>query len=464
MSLTKVTYSMIEGAPVNVLDFGAVGDGVTNDTTAVQAALNYWAANKCDLVFPAGRYLITSPLTAIAAATKFDGSRISGYGATIVGNLSASGVLLKISVNAALWRHFTVEGLSFTGTTNETDLLLIDGNAAVSSQFLYGWEIHRVNCDSFPGNGITITGNAFEGTLFCCNVRTNNTTGYGIYINGADVSSISLIDCTTSGGKKGVYAPSPVNDVRIWGGTYILAQEEGVRLDNAIGGQVTNLHVERNWEGSASFGASGAGLFVSASQNFTVSGCYGTTNNKQQYVVQAFAGANASVQIIGGGNTGLITTYALLQGDNTLSSDVRGFTLIGNQTYAVVGTPSVMQIKGEKTILGYTRKQVTNLTGTVTLTPDPRNGKSVYFIHQTGNAVINAPSAYTPEDGDEIDFIFEQGGAGGYSVTFGADYMVNWTPNTTFGRRNAISFRYVGATGVGSDKQWVQIASAVGLT
>lgn len=27
MSLTKATYSMIEGAPVNVLDYGAVGDG-----------------------------------------------------------------------------------------------------------------------------------------------------------------------------------------------------------------------------------------------------------------------------------------------------------------------------------------------------------------------------------------------------------------------------------------------------
>lgn len=34
MSLTKVSYSMIEAAPINVADYGAVGDGVTNDTTA----------------------------------------------------------------------------------------------------------------------------------------------------------------------------------------------------------------------------------------------------------------------------------------------------------------------------------------------------------------------------------------------------------------------------------------------
>lgn len=38
MSLTKVTYSMIAGAVINVLDKGAVGDGVANDSPAFQAA------------------------------------------------------------------------------------------------------------------------------------------------------------------------------------------------------------------------------------------------------------------------------------------------------------------------------------------------------------------------------------------------------------------------------------------
>jgi len=44
MSLTKVTYSMIDGAAINVLDYGATGDGVTNDQAALSAAFNAAAA------------------------------------------------------------------------------------------------------------------------------------------------------------------------------------------------------------------------------------------------------------------------------------------------------------------------------------------------------------------------------------------------------------------------------------
>jgi len=58
MSLTKVTYSMIQGSWLNVQDFGAVGDGVNDDTAAIQAALDADG----DVWIPAGEYKITASL------------------------------------------------------------------------------------------------------------------------------------------------------------------------------------------------------------------------------------------------------------------------------------------------------------------------------------------------------------------------------------------------------------------
>lgn len=60
MSLTKATYSMIKGAPINAVDFGAVGDGVTDDSAAIQAAINYCIANDKDLVVDGLCYLAST--------------------------------------------------------------------------------------------------------------------------------------------------------------------------------------------------------------------------------------------------------------------------------------------------------------------------------------------------------------------------------------------------------------------
>ena len=47
---------------INVKDFGAVGDGTTDDTAAIQAAINYIAGNAV-VLFPRGTYKITDTLT-----------------------------------------------------------------------------------------------------------------------------------------------------------------------------------------------------------------------------------------------------------------------------------------------------------------------------------------------------------------------------------------------------------------
>jgi hypothetical protein len=55
MSLTKVTYSMIDGISANVKDFGAIGNGVANDTVAIQAAVDSGANS---IYFPKGTYAV----------------------------------------------------------------------------------------------------------------------------------------------------------------------------------------------------------------------------------------------------------------------------------------------------------------------------------------------------------------------------------------------------------------------
>jgi hypothetical protein len=81
MALTKVSYSMINGASVNVLDYGAVGDGVTNDAAAFKSAAQAANANKQTLYVPAGTYKISSGINGVTDSISW--LRLSMHGATL---------------------------------------------------------------------------------------------------------------------------------------------------------------------------------------------------------------------------------------------------------------------------------------------------------------------------------------------------------------------------------------------
>jgi len=59
MSLTKVSYSMISGAPVSVLDFGADPTGGVDSRSAIQTAIDSGAT---DIVIPAGIYRVNGSI------------------------------------------------------------------------------------------------------------------------------------------------------------------------------------------------------------------------------------------------------------------------------------------------------------------------------------------------------------------------------------------------------------------
>lgn len=71
MSLTKASYSMVTGAPLNVMDYGAVGNGVADDTAAINAAMTAAGVGlySRSVFFPSGQYKVTDTITVPVAVT-----------------------------------------------------------------------------------------------------------------------------------------------------------------------------------------------------------------------------------------------------------------------------------------------------------------------------------------------------------------------------------------------------------
>jgi hypothetical protein len=130
MALTKVSYAMIEGAAFNVLDFGAIGDGTTDDTVAIQAAAAALQANGGGtLYFPPGTYVVFSSTTGnLCAFSGLDGVSCIGYGATIEVNLSkvittSEGIFFRFD-NC---KNITVDGFTTNGPTLDVGQSAVKG-------------------------------------------------------------------------------------------------------------------------------------------------------------------------------------------------------------------------------------------------------------------------------------------------------------------------------------------------
>jgi len=98
MSLTIPKGSSAPYYQVSVLEYGARGDGVTDDTAAIQAAITAGAGKK--VYFPAGVYVITGTLSVTSDDTRLvgDGSGIARYSTYDAGGGTA---LLQTTVNTS---------------------------------------------------------------------------------------------------------------------------------------------------------------------------------------------------------------------------------------------------------------------------------------------------------------------------------------------------------------------------
>jgi hypothetical protein len=138
---------------LSVKDFGAVGDGVANDTVAIQAAETYRASVGGVLVFPPGAYL--SGGTTINRA---NGGAWRGTGAKLLANANAvTFATLSGAVTGSTAKPFTIDGLSFDGNGKTTVAAVFE--AAPYLTTLTNLTIINVQyaCVFQRGRGVTIS-------------------------------------------------------------------------------------------------------------------------------------------------------------------------------------------------------------------------------------------------------------------------------------------------------------------
>jgi hypothetical protein len=301
----------------NVKNYGAVGDGATDDTAAIQSAINSAVSTGGTVYFPNGLYRLTSSLTYTAPALD-PGQRVhflgEGIGASILLQTTNANGLTIAGTNLNVYTN--IKGLAFvnnSGTVGQG--LSVTGGAFLhieSCQFtgwLYGMYGSNfltstlVSCQFrfntrgmlFERIGTTNASSPNAITLVNCEVGANSE--YGIYILGCSTFNIlgGAIEAngTTSGSSSN------------WG-VRVAEPSGSTAIEGADGFTFTGVYFEGN--------AGIADVYVTSTQSKagvsnTITGCsfvrFGSPYTTNSILLDATAGNGFTIAISGCGFKGL---------------------------------------------------------------------------------------------------------------------------------------------------------------
>lgn len=241
MSLTKVSYSMISGSPVNVVDFGAKCDGTTDDTAAVQLAIDYCLTNHKDLLVNGSCYITSS----LKIDKPVDDSTYDEYFTILTdsnGGFIVKSAIAMFSSNIAFTTAPVValvrfQNLVFQCSNSALSAYVLDGARFLRTVFT-GCTFSKIKC-------LTSTSVLTQSIYFIqCNVRRFVGTFFN---SGAYTYDFKFTNCLVEAGTG-----------------------SALRLKNAIGCAVVGSCIEGM--------TGGAAIIYNGAQGLDITGCYFEAN------------------------------------------------------------------------------------------------------------------------------------------------------------------------------------------
>ncbi|HUD51135.1 glycosyl hydrolase family 28-related protein [Parvibaculum sp.] len=272
-------------------DFGAKGDGETDDSAALQRALDatFDAMGAKVLVIPPGIYNVGRTLKVdLRPQGKLQPTRqtvIRGHGAVLRSTMKDGSDVLFIESHATA-RYLLIDGLSIQGNGQEGNGLTLDCNR--ERAYIYNFCLRDLVVQGCGGDGLRMIGNVFEGQVFNSYFRDNKANGasFGHGPDGGILSALHVFGCVFGGnGQHGAALINKATDVSFHGCYFLLNGAFGVSASNGIT-LLTNCGFENNHMEAENFAAGDAGVQL---QVFgTLVGCTAYSIYKQTHLVRGF--------------------------------------------------------------------------------------------------------------------------------------------------------------------------------
>lgn len=258
---------------INVKDKGALGDGVADDTTAIQTAIDNSSAGSV-IFFPAGTYLISSMIRFRADGRAYVGGGQSTGSAAVIKQKNSANITDADGISGLfvdnVWYNngsfvdtpVRIENIKFDGnkannlTSNACGIVMLNFWSTVRDCYVINAPSHGIRLTDVTRNGGVISNSAAENRV--SNNRIENVGGSGISQtsqNGdANLDGFCEANLIVTVGSSGIDMDRAAGWLIRGNHIYGTIPLSGIKANNSFATTITNNYIEQFGDTNASGG------------------------------------------------------------------------------------------------------------------------------------------------------------------------------------------------------------------